>query len=301
MTRASCLAFWLASLSPLVACGNVAPGGKCSLDSNRLDPATHKFMTDCDDKTFCASSNSTCQPKGCRRDEFPFGYGAGDALPPLCDRAAFCPDDGSACKDLVGSGQACEMNRDEQCAPMVPRDGNIDDFSVIAICLFSTCMYANATIGQPCVLDHTKYIDVGPDGQQFNNDIIRHNCYAPQLYCDPTALQCFRSKPIGQECSLDIECRSQNCEDGTCQEAIGTPRHVQLWQYVVSIVVVAVSMAATVISLVIVHKRLRLENQRQLREYYHEQISLRRSMFALHHHAANSSLHLEKHHEQYTQ
>ncbi|KAI0686768.1 hypothetical protein BC835DRAFT_1287480, partial [Cytidiella melzeri] len=157
--------------------------------------------------------------------------------------------------------------------------------------------YANATIGQRCVVEDTKYIDSGSDGQQYSNDIFRHNCQSPTLYCDPTALQCFRGKPVGEDCALDLECRSQNCEDGVCVDEVGTSRRVQTWQYVASILIVAITMGVTVLSLVIVHKRLRLQHQRELREYYHEQISLRRSMFALHHHAANSGMHLEKYHD----
>jgi hypothetical protein len=64
------------------------------------------------------------------------------------------------------------------------------------------------TIGQRCVLDHEKYIDVGSDGQQFANDILRHNCKAPQLYCDPSSLQCFRAKLTGEACILNLECLS---------------------------------------------------------------------------------------------
>jgi hypothetical protein len=132
----------VASLIPAILSGSVTEGQTCSTDNNHLDPSTHKLLTDCDDKTFCPSSgNATCQPKQCRRDEFPFGYGLQDILPPLCADGTFCPDEGNGCQSLATAGQPCEMNRDEQCAP--PKNaGDLDSSQNAngAICLQSTCM-----------------------------------------------------------------------------------------------------------------------------------------------------------------
>lgn len=112
------------------------------LANNRLDPTTHYFHSDCSDKEYCgppftppASSGAIapptateddisslfkrqgaqtiCQPKGCRRDEDPFGFDpAIDVLPPTCEDAQFCPDEGSDCRDLVSLGGACQLGRD---------------------------------------------------------------------------------------------------------------------------------------------------------------------------------------------
>lgn len=133
----------VSSLFLRAACGNVPLGGSCLMANNRIDPDTHKFIADCDEKTFCSPTNNTCRPKGCRRDEFPFGYAADDVLPPLCAHAdgMFCPDAGSACERLVQVGQPCEMNRDEQCVS--PPNSDLlssSDNSDGAICLLSTCM-----------------------------------------------------------------------------------------------------------------------------------------------------------------
>ncbi|KAJ3543740.1 hypothetical protein NM688_g5827 [Phlebia brevispora] len=236
--------------------GSVSEGGSCSTNDNHLDPATHKFITDCNDKTFCSGTNGTCQAKQCRRDEFPFGYDPGDVLPPMCGRGTFCPDEGSGCQSLIAVGQPCQLNRDDQCAP--PNDWqplassqNVNG----SICLQSTCMYANATLGQRCIIDSVTYIDVGPNGQQISNNI------------------CFLTKPVGSSCALDQECRSVNCgASGTCQDPLDMARKLQAWQVAVTSAAVALSMVSTVTSLVVFHKRLRLRNHRELCEYYHEQL-----------------------------
>ena len=122
--------------------GSVTQGGSCSTNNSHLDPATHKLITDCDDKTFCSgATDGTCQPKQCRRDEFPFGFDPGDALPPMCPRGSFCPDEGNGCQSLLPVGATCELNRDDQCSPPPSADelasSENDDG---AICLQSTCM-----------------------------------------------------------------------------------------------------------------------------------------------------------------
>lgn len=136
------LIFATALLIPTALSGSTSEGGACSANNTHVDPSTHKLQTDCDDKTFCPSSTSaTCQPKQCRRDEFPFGYGTTDPLPPLCDPGTFCPDEGSGCQNLLGVGSSCQLNRDEQCAP--PKDAEdleSGDNYFGAICLQSTCM-----------------------------------------------------------------------------------------------------------------------------------------------------------------
>lgn len=190
---------------------------------------------------------------------------------------------------MVEVGQPCEMNRDEQCAP--PKNAmelaSSQNFNG-AVCLQSTCMFANATIGQRCIIDDTTYVDTGPDGQQSGNRIVRHNCQTPLLYCDLASTQCFLARPVGMECALDYECRSFNCgPQGSCIESAGSAHQVQRWQYAIAIVVVAISMTATGAMLVVIHQRLRLQQHRELREYYYEQVSLRQSMFALHHRATH--------------
>ncbi|TFY63531.1 hypothetical protein EVJ58_g3203 [Rhodofomes roseus] len=60
------------------------------------------------------------------------------------------------------------------------------------------------------------------------------------------------------------------------------PVHVATWQYGVVTLSVLSAMTATIVVLVLLHKRLRLKRYREIREYYDEQMSLRRSIAALH-------------------
>lgn len=119
--------------------GSVPLDGICSTNNTRVDPATYRLLTDCDERAFCSSAiNGTCQAKLCRRDEFSFGSDPKDILPPLCAHGTFCSDEGSGCQNLTQVGQPCQMNRDEQCAPS-PRTADLAS-SDDAICLLSFCM-----------------------------------------------------------------------------------------------------------------------------------------------------------------
>ncbi|OBZ66311.1 hypothetical protein A0H81_13750, partial [Grifola frondosa] len=265
-------------------------GGGCSTDDDRLDTATHKFLSDCDDTTFCSGSvNGTCQPKQCRRDEFPFGFDNQTSLPPLCPSGSFCPDEGSGCKTLLPAGEPCQLNRDDQCAPPPnwPDLASNQNFNG-SICLQSMCMYANVTLGQRCVIDNITYIDIGPDGEEFSNAVTRHNCQTPRFYCNTNVPVCVPTKDIGMTCGTDQECQTFNCNSqNICVDPPEMPLHVAPWQFVITALSVVGAMAATVAMLTLVHKRLRLKRYREVREYYDEQMSLRRSLATLHAAAAD--------------
>lgn len=160
-----------------VSCGNVPENGTCLLSNNRNDPASHKFMTDCDDTTFCSASNiqniaprasvsantssqstasnssGVCVGKTCRRDIFPFGYASGTPIPPICGRGMFCPDEGSGCEQQHVPGASCEMNRDDQCAP--PPSGILAGTQGFngSVCLSSTCLYVPSPSSTICRVD----------------------------------------------------------------------------------------------------------------------------------------------------
>ena len=128
-----------------VYCGSVPLGGPCSTDNNRLDTSSHRFLSDCTDQAFCdTATNWTCQPRRCRRDEFPFGFQSSIELPPLCSSEQFCPDEGNGCMDLIPVGQPCELNRDDQCSPPAnwPELANNQNFNG-SLCLQSTCTYVS--------------------------------------------------------------------------------------------------------------------------------------------------------------
>ena len=145
--------------------GSVPQGGPCSASNNTLDPASHKFVSECTDATFCsAASNGTCVPRLCRRDEFPFrsGDSLAASVPPLCNTGFFCPDEGTGCKPQGPVGSACQLNRDEQCAP--PSEdwndqaaGSQQSFNG-SICLHSFCMY----VPRPFIHHHGSHSPLPP-------------------------------------------------------------------------------------------------------------------------------------------
>ncbi|CDO69359.1 hypothetical protein BN946_scf184746.g40 [Trametes cinnabarina] len=176
------------------------------------------------------------------------------------------------------------MDRDDQCAPPsnwadLASNQNFNG----SLCLKSTCTYANVTLGQTCILDDVTYIDLGPDGEQFSNSVTRHNCKTPQFYCDAGLQVCIPTKSLGVSC--------------VCADPPETPRHVEVWQVVITTISILAAMCATVVVLTLVHKRLRLQRYRQIREYYEEQISLRKTLAALHAAAADRYIDEKGHYE----
>ncbi|KAG8702847.1 hypothetical protein FRC08_003206 [Ceratobasidium sp. 394] len=86
-------------------------GQPCDQARNRLNAETKRFSSDCDDQNYCAA-DGTCKLKGCRRDEFPFGYRDPNTFPPMCPSGQFCPDEGDQCLDIMPLSSTCQLNRD---------------------------------------------------------------------------------------------------------------------------------------------------------------------------------------------
>ena len=90
----------------------------CNPSHNGLASGTLQFTSDCNATTWC--NNGQCQPKGCRKDQYPLGYNTGGSVgngkhilpPPLCPSDKFCPDEGSECVDKIAVGQPCQFDRD---------------------------------------------------------------------------------------------------------------------------------------------------------------------------------------------
>ncbi|KAJ7081860.1 hypothetical protein B0H15DRAFT_853821 [Mycena belliarum] len=289
-TQAILLVLALATPTLVFSSDAGATSRKCSSNNNRLDPASKKFMSDCSDQTFCSGpdvATSTCIPRECRRDEFPFGFSAGAPLPPLCPRGTFCPDEGSGCRPLVPPGRPCELNRDEQCAP--PADwaqlASTQNFNG-SICLHSVCRHANATLGERCVTDITTYLDVGPSGEQVDNTVTRDDCQSPKFYCDPSQLVCQETLAVKSACQTDQQCTSLNCAAGICIDPPATPAHVAQRQCALTAAAMVGAMIATCVGLTFLHRRNRLQHARELRDYYYQQTSLRRFIIELHEGAA---------------
>lgn len=94
----------------LVYSENVPLNGTCNTALTRLDPATHKMLSDCDSKYFC--NNGTCQWKGCRQYDHDINYDSGDPIPGFCSQGTYCPDDQRTCQPLLPLGSRCELDRD---------------------------------------------------------------------------------------------------------------------------------------------------------------------------------------------
>ncbi|EIW84524.1 hypothetical protein CONPUDRAFT_49932 [Coniophora puteana RWD-64-598 SS2] len=279
----------------------VGAGSSCMLNATRLDSSDHRLMTHCDSTTYCAAANTTtttasspsgsgdpgvgtCVPRKCRSDEFPFGYAvnaSGAQLPPLCTpRTEFCPDDGGGCREVMGVGSVCQLDRDEQCAaqPGVNLGGSGGTGSV---CLSEKCMYKNATAGASCALENTTYVEDSVSGSVTLN-ILRDNCRLG-LYCSPWGYACNRVLDVGAPCSFDNQCQSHNCgNSGTCENAPGGPVAVPAWQYIVTVMLIVAVLVATCLCLILLHKRHRMEREREVREWFYEQLSLRQCIIALH-------------------
>ena len=106
------LTLLLFTWNSVVDAGSVKYGQPCVVDHQRLQVGTYQFMTDCDSMTYCNSTN-LCDWKGCRKDEFPFGYdNTTIELPTRCNSTSFCPDEEDACQPLLAVNSPCQFNRE---------------------------------------------------------------------------------------------------------------------------------------------------------------------------------------------
>ncbi|KAF7771832.1 hypothetical protein Agabi119p4_6143 [Agaricus bisporus var. burnettii] len=225
-------------------------------------------------------SRGTCQPRVCRRDEYLFGFASNDTLPPLCPRhgpdSYFCPDNGGGCQVANPPGSDCELARDEQCAPPSHSDGQ-------SVCLNQKCMYANATLFSPCVMENTTYtFQASYSRTSHTVSVVRHTCASHTLHCDPSTLTCVTSKKIGEACEADFQCETVTCERGVCYPRADSPNQVPVWQVLITVIAIITAMIVTIFVLIFNHRRRKLKEFRELREYYVEQLILRRTIIAMH-------------------
>ncbi|CEH13190.1 hypothetical protein CBOM_01128 [Ceraceosorus bombacis] len=187
----------------------------CDPINTRLAPDTNQLVSDCGYVAWCDASSlvegrGTCRPNGCRRDTFPFGYGNGttrDDWPRMCPRGQFCPDEMARCLPQQAAGSACQLNRDDECAP--PSAVSQGSSSV---CLRYTCHHKNITLGRECIHDNTLYTVYVSRRQDYGLIISRDNCQSG-LFCDAGSSRCLSQQPLGAACSSDKECLSLTCRD----------------------------------------------------------------------------------------
>ncbi|XP_006461057.1 hypothetical protein AGABI2DRAFT_192594 [Agaricus bisporus var. bisporus H97] len=265
---------FLAALSSTYA-GFTEPGQPCTQANNRLQIGTYQFWSECVTTNFC-SDKGICEPRKCRRDDFPFGYAQdSDSIPDKCDRGQFCPDEGSECQALLPVGSPCQMNRDDQCeAP--PNFKELADTSGRglnvngSVCLQNVCMWANATLNNPCVVDNNAFIAYEVD-DEFIHIVSRGNCVAG-LYCDAAQKVCLNEKALGESCTADKECQSWNCLDsGVCGTPAAEPQHFGIWVYIVVALGIFGGMLGTLIGLFAFHRKRRDADREKRLQYWKEQ------------------------------
>ncbi|KAL7281074.1 hypothetical protein ACG7TL_004376 [Trametes sanguinea] len=271
--------------------GDVSFGKACNPDHQKLQEGTYQFQTDCDAMTFCAA-NSTCAHKGCRSDEFPFGYPQNAKLPPKCDKGFFCPDEQDQCQPVLPVGSPCQFNRDDECEgpPNFKELADTSGFGLNvngSVCLNNICMWANVTVGLPCVVQNTAYTAYGPDGE-FIDIVSRGNCRVG-LYCDAQKLVCVQNKAVGEQCDADKECDTYNCLDsGVCGARADTPRQVGKWVYVVVGVCIFGGMVGTLVGLYFIHRKDRMQEREKRLQYWREQNAFRQNIMQMQETARNS-------------
>jgi len=288
----SSLTLLLFILSPAVS-ANSTQGLPCNVGNSRLQIGTYQFWDECDSLTYC-SAQAICEPMGCRKDEFPFGFPRNSNFPPKCPTGQFCPDEGSSCQALLAVGSPCQLNRDDQCqAP--PNFQELADTSGRglnsngSVCLNNVCMWANATLNSPCVIENTPFIVYSAIGEAI--DIVsRGNCQLG-LYCDTTQKVCLSTKANGDSCAADKECNSLNClSTGVCGISSSSPRQFGAWVYVLVAFGIIGGMGGVLAFLYHTHKKHRTAERAKREQYWREQNAFHQNLMKMRETAARMSL-----------
>jgi len=267
----------------------------CAQSDQRLQLGTYQFTSDCDAMWWCNTSQ-ICDWKGCRRDEFPFGYWPNVTQPDRCPRGQFCPDEEDTCQDLLPVGSACQFNRDDQCeAP--PNFKELADHTGFglnvngSVCLNNVCMWANGTAGSSCTVENTPYI-VYTSKTEFVEIISRDDCTVG-LYCDASAKQCMNQKVLGTSCTADKECVTFNCNgSGVCDKTADTPNHVGFWVYIIVGIAIFGGMIATLVGMFFMHRKQREADREKRLQYWREQNAFRQNIMQMQETARNSLMSL---------
>jgi len=267
-----------------VQAGTLGKDQLCNQGENRLQVGTYQFWSECDSRNWCAPGG-TCAPKGCRKDDFPFGYGPNDHLPDKCPKGQFCPDEEDKCQNLLTVGSPCQLNRDDQCeAPpnfkeLADDTGRGLNFNG-SVCLNNQCMWANATLGTTCLVENTAYIAYGADGE-FIDIVSRGNCRLG-LYCDSQQKVCMKNKMLGDACTADKECDSWNClSNGVCGVSEAVPRHFGIWVYIVVALGIFGGMFGTLFGLFFTHRKQRDQEREKRLQYWREQNAFHRNLLQM--------------------
>jgi len=276
------LTLLLLSSFAAVHAGNKTKGLGCNQGNNRLQTGTYQFWSECTASNYCSDA-AVCEPKKCRKDDFPFGYAQNSQIiPDKCAKGQFCPDEGSECQPLLAVGEKCQMNRDDQCegppnfrelADESGRGLNVNG----SVCLNNICMWANVTLQNPCVVENTAYIAYEVGGE-FINIVSRGNCVLG-LYCDAAQKVCLKEKALGESCTADKECESWNClVSGVCGKPAAEPHHLGIYVYILVAVGIFGGMAGTLIGLFFLHRKQRDTEREKRLQYWKEQSAFHQNL-----------------------
>ncbi|KAH9485356.1 hypothetical protein JR316_0002264 [Psilocybe cubensis] len=276
--------------------GSVDIGGPCSTGNNRLQTGTYQFWSECNSVSYC-SDEGVCVAKGCRKDDFPFGYAQGDPnLPPKCGKGEFCPDEGTECQPVLSVNSPCQLNRDDQCEgpdnfkELADTSGRGLNFNG-SVCLNNVCMWANVTLGNKCVVENTPYIAYGASGE-FIDIVSRGNCKLG-LYCDSSSLVCMNNKLLGESCEADKECDSWNClSSGVCGVTAATPHHFGVYVYILVALGIIGGMSGTLTGLYFAHRKQRERERAKRAQYWREQNAFHQNLMQMRETARASILNL---------
>jgi len=220
-------------------------------------------------------------------------------MPDKCERGQFCPDEMDACQPLLPLGSPCQLNRDDQCeAPpnfseLLDTAGRGLNFNG-SVCLNNTCMWANVTVGQPCMVENKAYTGYESSGE-FIHVVSRGDCRVG-LYCDARQRVCMPNKMVGEACTGDKECDSWNClSTGFCGVDAATPVRFATWVYIVVALNIIGGMVGVLIGLFVVHRKQRRQELEKRAQYWREQNTLHQNLLQMRETARNSLLSLPNH------
>jgi hypothetical protein len=192
-------------------------------------------------------------------------------------------------------GSPCQFNRDDQCQGP-PNFQELTDTSGRglnsngSVCLNNICMWANATLNSPCVVENTPYIVYGSSGESI--DIVsRGNCKIGS-YCDSGSKVCMAAKAAGATCSADKECDTYNCmSSGVCGLSASAPRQFGAWVYVLVALGIICGMGGVLFGLYVMHREQREVERAKREQYWREQNAFHQNLMRMRDTAARISIH----------
>jgi hypothetical protein len=150
-------------------------------------------------------------------------------------------------------------------------------------------MWANVTLGLPCMVENTAYISYGIT-DEYIDIVSRDNCRVG-LYCDTTQKVCIQRKDVGAGCTADKECVSYNCGiNGTCSRDVRDPNDLPVWVYIVVGVGIFGGMIGTLFGLFFLHGKQRETERDKRMQYWREQTAFRQNILQMRETARNSTL-----------